>query len=506
MLFFTASYLAEKVSQKVVGQEKAVKEIAKALCENFEDYAEDRPLKRNNVLLTGPTGSGKTQIARSLSQILKVPFVKTVMSDFTLTGYRGRDPQAMVVEDLKRAIKGEHRKTLKEMRIKYLAGRKVLDALKESPVSPTIYRAAAEFCGASVFFEEEEVEEKLLDRFGGEKWVKEFLVEVKGALKESRELLRAVEKYRTSSSFDEKPFGVVFVDEFDKILINERDGDSESFYRPLQEFMLPMIEGAVITTEEGRVDTSFVTFILAGSFAQHSVDEIVPELRGRLNVRAEVRKLGYEDYLKIAQIEGIEVPEVLKGKLVEVKPDALIEIAKVCEELNSRTYLGARRLKEVVSKVNDAVLAELESLSSLPLEVNGNFVRWAVSYWAGERMDLPVSASLSTAGEEVKEVVRSALKREKLQDSLVKELLERSRRWLKENNGTIDSRASSISYLFETLLVKDFKGKSILEHLVEEGVVNFIHEACLEVVEEKLGEEVAERIKDKVTVTADFEF
>jgi len=506
MLFFTASYLAEKVCQKVVGQEKAVKEIAKALCENFEDYAENRPLKRNNVLLTGPTGSGKTQIARSLSQVLKVPFVAVPMSDFTLTGYRGRDPQAMVVEDLKRAIRGEHERALEEMRIGYLAGKKVLDALKRSPVSPVVYRVAAEFCGASVFFKEEEVEEKLLDRFGGEEWVKELLSELKGALKESRELLKAAEKYRIRPPFSEKPFGVVFVDEFDKILINERDGGSESFYRPLQEFMLPMIEGAVIATEEGRVDTSFVTFILAGSFAQHSVDEIVPELRGRLNVRAEVRELGYRDYLEILKVEGIEVPEVLKGKLVEVKPDALVEIAKVCEELNSRNYLGARRLKEVVSRVNDAIMVELESPASLPVEVNGNFVRWAVSCWSGEEVEPSASFSFSLSGREVREAVRSVLKREKLQGSLVEELLESSRKWLKENDGIIDGRASSLSYLLETLLVKDFNGKSVLEYLVEEGAVNVIHEKCLEVAEKRLGKEAVERIKEKVAVMPDVDF
>jgi len=506
MLFFTASYLAEKVGQKVVGQEKAVKEIAKALCENFEDYAENRPFKRNNVLLTGPTGSGKTQIARSLSQVLKVPFVKVVMSDFTLTGYRGRDPQAMVVEDLKRAIRKEHREALKEMRISYLAGKKVLDALKGSSVSPVVYRAAAEFCGATVFFEEEEVEEKLLDRFGGERWVKELLVELKGALEESRELLRAVERHKISQPFDEKPFGVVFVDEFDKIFINERDGDSESFYRPLQEFMLPMVEGAVITTEEGRIDTAFITFIMSGSFAQRSVDEIVPELRGRLNVRAEVRKLSYRDYLKIVEIEGIEIPEVLKGKLVEVKRDALVEIAKVCEELNSVKYLGARRLKEVVSRVNDAIMVELENPASLPVEVNGNFVRWAVSCWSGEEVEPSTSVSFSFAGEEVRKVVRSVLKKEKLQSSLVEELLESSRRWLKENDGIIDATASSLSYLLETLLVKDLDGKSILEYLVEEGSVSFIHEKCLEVAEKRLGKEAVERIKEKVPVMPDFDF
>jgi len=503
VLFFAASYLAEKISQKVVGQERAVKEIARALCENFEDYAEDRPLKRNNVLLTGPTGSGKTQIARSLSEILKVPLVKVVMSDFTLTGYRGRDPQAMVVEDLKRAIRREHERALEEMRIRYLAGKRVLDALKESSVSPIVYRAAAEFCGALVFFEEEEVEEKILDRFGGERWVKELLSEVKGALKESSELLKALESCRVRPPFREKPFGVVFVDEFDKILINERDGDSESFFRPLQEFMLPMIEGAVITTEEGRIDTSFVTFILAGSFAQRSVDEIVPELRGRLNVLAEVRELRFEDYLKIAEVEGIKVPEVLEGKLVKVKPEALAEIAKVCEELNSREYLGARRLKEVIGRVNDTILAELEDPSSLPIEVSRGFVRWAVSCWASGEAYRSASFSLPSAEKGVGKAVRSALKREQLQSSLVEELLERSRRWLKENRGIIDGGLSSF---FEVLLVKDFTGKSLLERLVEEGAVRFINEDYLEFVKDKLGEEVAEKIKEKVTVVPDLDF
>lgn len=506
MLFFAADYLAEKIGEKVIGQQSAVKKIARALCENLEHYADDKPLKKNNILLMGPTGSGKTQIARSLSQVLNVPFVKVVMSDFTLTGYRGRDPQAIVVEDLKGAIRSEHRKNLRQMRIKYLARKRVLEALKRSSIPPIAFMAAVEFCGTSLLFGRE-AEEWLLEKFGKKRWIKRLLSEVKRAVKEAESLTKVIEKSKRRPPFDERPFGVVFIDEFDKILINERDGDRDSFFRPLQEFILPMVEGALITMEEGKIDTSHITFILAGSFAQRSPDEIVPELLGRLNVRAEVRKLTYEDYLKIAKIEGIEVPEVFKGKLVKIKPGALVEIAKACEELNSTEYLGARRLKQVVDRVNRAIAAELQNFGSLPLEVDEKFVRWALSYQPPEEEDgLPCPIGVPSSMRGLGQALKRALKTEKLQKSLIKEVLERCRIWLKDRNGKIDGTASSFSYFIETMLIKDCNGKSIIEHLVEEEAVKSICQECLEIIREKLGKEVAERIKEKVTVIPNINF
>jgi len=499
VLTFAVPYLADRIGEKVVGQRAAVEKIAGALCENFEYYAEDRPLKKNNILLTGPTGSGKTQIARSLSQILGVPFVRVTMSDFTLTGYRGRDPQAMVVEDLKGAIRSEHRKKLQQMRVGYLARKRVLEALKESPIPAVAFVAAMELCGVSLLFGEEDAEEAVLERFGRERWVRELAVEVRRAVKDAEEMLEAVEKSRRRPFFDERPFGVVFVDEFDKILIDERDGSGESFFRPLQGFILPMVEGAVITMEDGKIDTSHITFIFAGSFAQSSPDEIIPELRGRLNVRAEVRRLTYEDYLKIAKIEGIEVPEILKGKVVEVKPGALTEIAKVCQELNAVEYLGARRLKEVVDRVNRTIAAELRSSSLLPIEVDEKFVRWALSYEPVEEIAPGAPEVLPSGVKGIGSSIRRALRPENLRGPFVNELMEKCRRWLKERRGVIDDLPASLAFL-SVMLTEALDGRSIIEHLVEEEAVKSISHEGFDIIRERLGEEAARRIKEKVTV------
>ncbi len=273
-----------------------------------------------------------------------------------------------------------------------------------------------------------------------------------------------------------------------------------AFYRPMQEFILTMVEGTNVTSEKDyeklQVDTSHITFILAGAFSEHSPDEFIPELKGRLNVKVRVRKLKFKDYLRIAELQKFDIPEILKDKLVVVESDAMVEIAKVCEELNEREYLGARRLKEIVSKVNLAIKRELQNSSSFPITVNANFIRWAVSFVSHNEAISPISLKGIQDTTPSKKIPKIKIKNQ-IRDTLIKELVSHYEKLLTNFNGTLE-----ISLIFpfskKHLLKKDSKGRTVLEYLVEKGAVKRITKSALESFKRRLGKNFIEKSQRKL--------
>jgi len=496
-LGLASEYMTEKLSQTVIGQRKALKKITGTLCENFEAYASGEPIKRGNVLLMGPSGSGKTEIARSISKVLEIPFTRVTMADFTLTGYRGRDPQEIVTVDFKRSISRKQIEAVRNMLKRFLIRKKVAEAIGESSLSEIEFKLGLEFCALTVFFEEDEVIESFHRKLGNPAWLKRLLDNLRSSIREVERFSKFLDPGKNPAEnmekFFEKPFGMVFIDEIDKILIKERD-DGAAFYRPLQQFILTMIEGAKVTTEDESIDTSHISFILAGAFSQNSPEEFIPELKGRLPVRAEVRKLNYRDYLKIMEIKGLEIPEAFRNRLVKVEPDAIAEMAKVCQELNEREYLGARRIREVVAKVNMAINVELQNLSSLPVIVNGSFVRWAISYEPPEEEPEFTPAELTVAGSSPN---GSGELKKRTRDILINSMVKFYEEIFRES-GKLDR--IKLSAMEKSLLMKDSQGKSVLEYLIERKVIKEVSDLCFLSIKKKLGTQAARRIRKKVKV------
>ncbi len=499
MLAFASEYLTKKLSKFVVGQNVAIGKITSAVCENFEAFALKEPRKRNNILLMGPTGSGKTEIARNISRIINVPFLRTTMSDFTLTGYRGRDPQEIVTVDFKEVVTHEHYNRICDQRKRFLYRKKALEILKDLGISPFEFSIALKFAAATVFSEEEEVVEYILAKCGNRK-------EVINAVETINYVIEEVKKFYEvedipESSFQRKPFGIVFIDEIDKILIKERD-DGASFYRPLQEFILTMVEGALITSEDGKIDTSHITFILTGAFSQHSPEDFIPELKGRLNVKVRIKELQFENYLKILKVKNFNIPEILKDKLVIVESNALTEVAKVCEEMNKKEYLGARRLTEIISKVNRAINWELQNFN-VPITVNASFIRWAISFEPPDEdfnFSVPKELPKCTSS---KKITKSKI-RKKIKDIAIKELVTK----YEEKMKILDYRLTSfllIRDIKKDLTKKDSKGKSVFEYLVEKGAIKEISRQALDSIKKELGEKVIKKVEELVKITGEDE-
>jgi len=506
MLTFASEYLTKKLSEAVIGQEVALESITSAICENFEAFASGKPLKLNNILLMGPTGSGKTEIARSISKALDIPFVRTTMTDFTLTGYRGRDPQEIVTVDFREILTEDHCKIINTLKEKYFFRKKAIEFLKVLEPSPLKFKIALEFCATTVFFNEAEVMESIFSKYGKDKHVTGVINDARFTIKEVERSFKILTPPPVAfSDFVKKPFGIVFIDEIDKILIKERD-DGAAFYRPMQEFILTMVEGTNVSSEKefekAQIDTSHITFILAGAFSEHSPDEFIPELKGRLNVKVRVRKLKFEDYLKIAKLQKFDIPEILKDKLVVIEPDATVEIAKICEELNEREYLGARRLKEIVSKVNLAIKRELRNSSSFPITVNADFIKWAVSFMPPYNETIsstPLKSSQDSAP--FRKIPKMEI-RKQIRDALIRELVSHYEKLLANYDGILKLTGTS-SFSKKHLIKKDSKGKSVLEYLMEKRAVKKISKSTFESFRKVLGGSSLERILRKVEIIND---
>lgn len=507
MLTFASYAVAEKLSRHVVGQRAAVEDVVSAICENMEAFFLEKPMKVNNILLYGPTGSGKTELARSITKVLDIPFLKETMNDFTLTGYKGRDPQEIVTRDFKKLITSEEVKAISEKREKFLVRKEALEVLKESDLSSIEFLIALEFASSTVFMTEEEALSILRGKYRGRESLVDSVASMVNIVLWDFEGNINIGHAIDEAEFRSKPFGVVFIDEIDKILINERDGYSESFYRPLQEFILTMVEGSVVTHEDwGSIDTSHITFILAGAFINHSIDEIIPELKGRLNVRVKVRELGYEDYLEIARLQKLEIPEILSGKVVEIRDGVFEEVARICEELNAEEYLGARRIKEVISKVNRAIKKELTFFSGEePLVIDKSFVRWAVSFDSSRSTDcqgVSVFSDFSRdSGLGKSKLNKTKMKeiKKRLRDKIFRDLVEKYRRKIEEFSGKL-TVAFPFSVNVKELKFKNSEGKTVIEYLVEKGILKEMTEGNFRFLKKKLSKRIVDNISRHLVV------
>ncbi|RUM28033.1 MAG: HslU--HslV peptidase ATPase subunit [Aquifex sp.] len=420
----TPKKVVEELNKYVIGQEEAKRAVAIALRNRWRRQKLPEHLRNEvipkNILMIGPTGVGKTEIARRIANLIKAPFIKVEATKYTEIGYVGRDVESMVrelVEVSFQMVKQEKMKEVKE-RARRLAEERILDYLVPHQFTSFGIRESQNIGKREELREklrkgelddriiEIEVKEKVVPMVGIagppgleelENQIKEMLsglipsrkrrkVKVKEALQileqEEAEKLIDMEEVAREAIYRAENFGIIFIDEIDKIAVKTPGHGPGVSREGVQRDLLPILEGTTVNTKYGPVKTDHILFIGAGAFHMAKPSDLIPELQGRFPIRVELKPLTKDDFKRIlVEPENAltkQYIELLKTENVhlEFTEDAIEEIAKIAEEINTRTEnIGARRLHTVMEKLLEDISFNAPEMSGQTIIIDAKFVR-----------------------------------------------------------------------------------------------------------------------------------
>jgi ATP-dependent HslUV protease ATP-binding subunit HslU len=417
MADFSPREIVSELDRYIVGQKDAKRAVAIALRNRWRRLRLEGSMREEvlpkNILMIGPTGCGKTEIARRLARLADAPFLKVEATKFTEVGYVGRDVEQIVRDLVEVAISlvKERRRKGVEARAQLAAEDRVLDALVGPAAQPATresfrrkYRAGelddkeieieiASTGSSGPVFEMPNMPGSVTafslgDIFGKalQGRSKTRKLHVKDAIaplvaEESDKLIDQEESVR-EAIHDVENNGIVFIDEMDKICAREgRGGGGDVSREGVQRDLLPLIEGTTVTTKHGSVKTDHVLFIASGAFHVAKPSDLLPELQGRLPIRVELSSLNEEDFRRIlTETEACLTRQYVallgtEGVELEFAPSAVEAIAKIAVEVNTSVEnIGARRLQTVMERVLDDISFTASDRDGEKIVIDGEFV------------------------------------------------------------------------------------------------------------------------------------
>ena len=434
----TPRQIVEELDKYIIGQDEAKRAVAIALRNRYRRSRLDPEIREDitpkNILMVGPTGVGKTEIARRLAKLVDAPLVKVEATKFTEVGYVGRDVDSMVrdlVETSLRLVKERMGKDV-EAAAEQNAQERILDALiakekgekkadrnpieallgpvrkpDEPPEERESRRQRRErlqmdlLCGAlEGEIIEIEVEDNassetlpgtdvsLNDMLGGlmpkkKKIRKVSVIEARKILKaEETSKLIDMDKAVSEAIYKAEEDGILFIDEIDKVAGRSQSGSPDVSREGVQRDILPIVEGCTVNTKYGPVKTDHMLFIAAGAFHVAKVTDLIPELQGRFPVQVNLKPLTEEDFRKIltqpenALIKQYQALLGVDDVKLEFTEDALGEMAHIAVEMNdSRENIGARRLHTLIEELLDEVSFSAGENGPETVTIDGAYVR-----------------------------------------------------------------------------------------------------------------------------------
>jgi ATP-dependent HslUV protease ATP-binding subunit HslU len=423
----TPRAIVQELDKHIVGQAAAKRAVAIALRNRWRRMQVDEPLRQEitpkNILMIGPTGVGKTEIARRLARLAQAPFVKVEATKFTEVGYVGREVDSIIKELADVAVKMTREQELARVResARAAATERVLDALLPQP------RKLGFSTDEPSQPRDSETRQKLRDRLErGEIDDREIEIEVRAApagveimappgMEEMQQQLQSVlsnlggnrtrtrrvkvreafklmleeeagklineEELKAQALQSAEQNGIVFIDEIDKIARRQETVGADVSREGVQRDLLPLVEGCTVSTKYGTIKTDHILFIASGAFHMSKPSDLIPELQGRFPIRVELDSLKVEDFVRIltepdasltAQYRALLHTERLE---LEFTTDGVRRIAEIAFQVNERTEnIGARRLHTVMERLLESLSFDASDSGVTALRIDAQYV------------------------------------------------------------------------------------------------------------------------------------
>jgi ATP-dependent HslUV protease ATP-binding subunit HslU len=424
----TPRKIVAELDKYIVGQKDAKKAVAIAIRNRWRRLQLSSELREEvmpkNIIMIGPTGVGKTEIARRMAGLVKAPFLKVEASKYTEVGYHGRDVESMIRDIVEVAVNMVRTAQMEKVseKAEINADEKLLDLLLPLPEK----KEETEESEAGIVEKQETTREKFRSKLKqGE--LEDRMVEIKiqekpvvmqgiiagieevgvdfqniiekmipprsqvkkAPISEARKILKQEEaeklvdkeKVIKEALYSAENMGIIFIDELDKIASRESGRGPDISREGVQRDILPIVEGSTVTTRYGMVKTDRILFIAAGAFHVSKPSDLIPELQGRFPIRVELKDLGKEEFIRIltepknALIK--QYTELLKTEGVKLRfeKDAIDEIADIAVKINRRGQsIGARRLYTVMEKLLEDDSFDAPELSGKEIVVDAKYV------------------------------------------------------------------------------------------------------------------------------------
>ena len=425
----TPQEIVSELDRHIVGQQAAKRAVAIALRNRWRrQQVEDKlrmEITPKNILMIGPTGVGKTEIARRLARLADAPFIKVEATKFTEVGYVGKDVDTIVRDLVDIAVKQAREAAIKRQRVRAedAAEERILDALVPTARDPRAEMGFGTGAGTGTeardstarqvlrkrlregALDDKEIELDLAEPRGSvdimtPPGMEEMAEQLKGLFsqmgpgqKKTRRLKIAEalkllvdeeaaklvndEEVKAQALHNAEQNGIVFIDEIDKVASRAEGQGAEVSRQGVQRDLLPLVEGTTVSTKHGMVKTDHILFIASGAFHLAKPSDLIPELQGRFPIRVELGSLSVDDFEAIltsthaSLIKQYQALLATEGVTLEIAPDGIRRLAQIAHEVNERTEnIGARRLATVMERLLDEVSFDAPRLSGQTVRID----------------------------------------------------------------------------------------------------------------------------------------